>query len=111
VFSDPVLKEIKFPNSVRFITALSFDQQILQSVFFDYSPTNFMVRCEMVEDISTKTLISYLGSGVSLVIGKSVETIGYSCFERNKTFGNIAFEPGSVLQQIGESAFGTTQGN
>jgi hypothetical protein len=65
----------------------------------------------MVEGISTKTLIRCLGWGVSLVIGKSVETIGDGCFQRNETLKSIAFEPASVLQQIGESAFATRQGN
>jgi hypothetical protein len=50
-------------------------------------------------------VILYFGPKVSVVIDRSVETIGEGCFTKHDAFVSISFESHSVLERIGEWTF------
>jgi hypothetical protein len=91
-FDDTSLSEVELPNSVRYISSLAFDGKLLKSVLFYHCPTNLRARGKMLEDTSGGAPSRCLGWAVSLVISKSVETIGDSCFMPHKTHESAAVE-------------------
>jgi hypothetical protein len=58
--------------------AIHIDHKLLKSISIHcYSP-NFRVRYGMLEEVSGRALILFLGSAISVVIGRSVEMINIS---------------------------------
>jgi hypothetical protein len=104
-FAGTALTEVELPNSVRVITAGAFDPELLKWISIHSCPTSFRFRDGMLEEACGRVLVAYFGSAVSIVIGRSVETIGDHCFNDCGTLTSVSFESDSVLERIGELAF------
>jgi hypothetical protein len=127
-FPGTLLGEVKFPNSVCFINGRAFDRKLLKSVLLYACPTTFIIRGELVEDVSRGTRIRYFGSPVSFEMANSVETVREWAFVEGKLNGAImiprsvevltglcflsceslhrmTIEAGSVLREIRKGAF------
>jgi hypothetical protein len=99
IFADTLLREVRLPNSIRFIRSRAFPHLLRSVLFYPFSTTS----------ASGSALISHLGRAMSLVIPQSVETIGDGCFQGNETLESLAFESNSISREIGEVAFASAK--
>jgi hypothetical protein len=57
---------------------MPIDHKLLKSISIHSDPPNFRVRDGMLEEVSGRALIHFLGSAISVVIGRSVEMTNVS---------------------------------
>jgi putative transposon-encoded protein len=65
----------------------------------------FIAEGETIISVDKKKLIHYFGSSSRIVIPKSVEVIGSSCFVNCHSLSEVIFENDSNLKRIDEDAF------
>jgi hypothetical protein len=66
---------------------------------------NFRVQGSLLTTADGTKLVRYFGRDREVIVPRTVEILGKSCFESNNYFDMIVFEPGSKLRQIGPLAF------
>jgi hypothetical protein len=91
-FFDTPLTEVELPDSVRFISGRAFGGELLKWISIHSCPTNFRFRDGMLEEASGRVLVRYCGSSVSIVIARSVETIGDGCFHGHEMLASVTLE-------------------
>jgi hypothetical protein len=90
------------PGGIRHLSGSAFTETRLETLFFSLLSKNFTVSGSIVEDISGRCLIWYLGKGTTVRIESSIEYICEGCFMSCKSDLSVVFEANSQLSRLQE---------
>jgi hypothetical protein len=104
-FAYSSLESLMTQKSVKRIDGSAFLCTKPSSVAVESGSERLWVGHDLVQDIIDARLAMYFGTFRKVVILGLIEIIDRMVFSMCKTIEEIAFEPGSRLKQIGQSAF------
>jgi hypothetical protein len=105
-FRGCAIREIVLPPSVTFISNLIFClPRVLRSI--SISPGECKYDCEscLIKDMTTRTVVAWVGTKKRVMIPCSMEVIGEYCFFYAPMLESISFEKPSRLRVIENSGF------
>jgi hypothetical protein len=93
------------PGGIRHLSGSAFVGTRLEKLSFSPLSMKFTVSDSIVEDISVRSLIRYLGEGARFQIESSIEGICEGCFMWCKSVLSVVFEENSQLSRLENRAF------
>jgi hypothetical protein len=93
------------PGGIRHLSGSAFAGTRLKTLSFSPLPMKFTVSDSIVEDISVRCLIQYLGQGDTVRIESSIEGICEGCFMWCKSVLSVVFKENSQLARLEDRAF------
>jgi hypothetical protein len=103
-FAGCELQSITIPASTEEITGSAFVDCPLIEIQVAPGSMNFKVEGSLLVTSDGTTIVRYFGMDSGVVVGREVRVIGKSSFEGCEDLGQITFESGSKLEEIGAAA-------
>jgi hypothetical protein len=93
------------PGGIRHLSGSAGVGTRLETLYFSPLSMKFTVCDSIVEDISVRCLIRYLGKGDAVWIESSIERICEGCFMSCESVQSVVFEENSQLSRLEDQAF------
>jgi hypothetical protein len=104
VFARCPLTSITIPASVEDIDGSAFVHCPLLVIRVAAANKNFIVQGTMLTTADGTEVVRYFGREQEVIVPKTVEVLGKSCFQSCSHVEKVIFENGSKLRRIGSSA-------
>jgi hypothetical protein len=104
-FSGVPLEALILPGGIRHLFGSAFLGMRLEALSFSPLSMNFTVCDSIVQDISRRCLIRYLGKGDTVRIESSIERICEGCFMSCDSGLSVVFEENPQLSRLEDRAF------
>jgi hypothetical protein len=99
------LASIRIPASVDEVDGSAFVGCPLLVIEVAAGNRNFRIEGGLLRTTDGTTIVRYFGREREVIVPKTVEIVGKSCFESWNHFERVVFENGSKLRRISPSAF------